>query len=94
MIGVPDLRAECKGLEAQVAQLLRVVAGPVADPAAVALLRLSMARTPGAPFDRHAAEWPIARVAREWECFRAETRALLASRPDGIAIVESRRRAA
>jgi hypothetical protein len=79
MNAVPDLRAECKGIEAQVAQMLRVVAGPVPDPAGVAMLRMQMAQSLGAPFDVHVSEWPLRRIGQEWERFRIETCAVLVS---------------
>lgn len=75
---VPDLRAQCAGVEVEVAQLLRIVGGRVPDPASVALLRLIMAPTLDWSFEHHSAQWPVARIAREWDRFRAETEAMFA----------------
>lgn len=77
MTPAPDLRAVNSGIEAQVAQMLRVVAGPVPDPASVAILRMQMIRTLGAPFEAHVKEWPLSRIAHEWDRFRVETCAVL-----------------
>jgi hypothetical protein len=74
---VPDLRAECRGVEAQVTQMLQLIAGPVADPAGVALIRMQMAQALGEPFAQHVKDWPLGRISREWDRFRAETCALL-----------------
>jgi hypothetical protein len=75
---VPDLRAKGKGIDAQVAQLLRIVSAPIADPAAVALLRLAMAPDLGPAFEWHCSMWPVVRIAREWRRFGAEIEAMFA----------------
>ncbi len=85
---IPDLRTPCDGLEPQVDRLLRIVSGRFADPAAVALLRLTMAPLLGPEFEAHVAEWPVARIAREWLRFGSEIEAMFA--PPG----EAERRAA
>jgi hypothetical protein len=80
---VPDLRSECKGIDAQVERLLRIVRGRVADPAAVALLRLTIAPVLGPAFERHTAKWPVARIAREWRLFGSEIEEMFAPRTEG-----------
>ena len=68
-------------VQMHVAQLLRIAANPVPDPAAVALLRFLQVYAPNETLRRHAEQWPVARIGREWERFGAETRALFSGEP-------------
>ena len=83
---VPDLRLTCAGVRAQATQLLRVIEGRVADPAGVALLRLAIGAALGPEFERFSAEWPIARIAGEWERFRLEARMVVTALVEAVEV--------
>ncbi|MEI9926792.1 MAG: hypothetical protein WDN44_02635 [Sphingomonas sp.] len=66
-----------------------MAAARVADPAAVAGLRWSLAQAlfdhgasepVRAAFARYIADWSMGRVGAEWRCFGDETKAVLAAR--------------
>ena len=73
---IPDLCSECRGIEAQIARLLQIIASPIADPAGVALVRLAIAPQLGPAFEWHCALWPVTRIAREWVLFKTEIEAM------------------
>lgn len=77
MIQPIDFRALAAGQIAR-AELARILDAEVPDPAAVALIRLPMHAGLGFRFARHLAEWPVARIAREWDRYRDEAHRLLA----------------
>lgn len=113
---ISELCAEHRQLEAQARQMLAIVAGPVADAAAIAGLRWRMAQALYAhceredrliyrtilssgdavatgiamayriehgqlalDFGRYITDWPVTRINREWDAFRADTQAAMAA---------------
>lgn len=116
MVPIAELCAEHRQLEAQARQMLAIVAGPVADAAAVAGFRWRMAQALynhceredrliyrtilssgdaaatalalsyriehgqlARDFGHYITDWPVTRINREWDAFRADTQAVMAA---------------
>ena len=142
MVSISELREEHRAIGEQAEAMLRIVAAPVADAAAVARLRWKLAQalldhtaheeapvydhilafgdaaaaaaarrcrgeygTLGAAFARYIADWPVDRINRHWDEFRADTEVMMAAIAIRIAVeddelyplaekIEARQRAA